>query len=474
MSARDARQAVIPAGPGRTGQVVVIGAGLAGLLAAAAASGAGRSVMLLDRDPLTSGPLPRDGVPQGRQVHVLLYRGLLALEELLPGLRRELLEAGGVPLDTGRLAFLNEAGWSPIGLPGFEMVSATRPLVEHLVRQRVQALAGVDVRGGRHVRGLSRRAGGGWLVELAEGPPLAADVVVDASGRGSRLPAWLAQAGFGEVSTTVVDAGIGYASRLYAAPVDILGDVAGVLLFPTPDHPYGGLAFPVEGGRWVVNTVGFRPDRPPRDAEGFEAFLSRIRDPALSDFVRTARPVGDVAVHRQTSNVRNHYDRMKRWPPGLLVIGDALCAFNPIYGQGITVCAQEALLLREALEAGLRPGTERRLLRRFQRVTSLPWESATGEDLRYPSSEAGLSPVQGVFSRWARALEALAAHGDQRAQRTLDRLYHLMGSEAELFHPALIVAALRARLFGHRDAVPRPSLTPDVAAPSSAGHASTP
>jgi flavin-dependent dehydrogenase len=323
-------------------------------------------------------------------------------------------------------------------------------------------LPGVDIRGDARVSRLDPQLDG-WRVELADGSSIWAELVVDASGRGSRLPVWLSENGFGDVTTTVVDAGIGYASRLYAAPADLLGEVAGVLLFPTPDHPYGGVALPVEDGRWVVTAVGFRPDRPPRDAEGFDAFLTRIRDPALSDFVRTARPVGDVTVHRRMNNVRHHYERMERWPPGLLVVGDSLCAFNPVYGQGITVCAQEALLLRRALTAGLSPGTEQRLLRRLQGVANLPWESATGEDLRYPGSEGGQSRIQAVFSRWARTLEALAAHGDHRAQRTLDRMYHMMGSEAELFHPALLAAAARARLFGHRDAVPRPSLTPITA-----------
>ncbi|MER5182710.1 NAD(P)-binding protein [Streptomyces sp. NPDC002896] len=437
----------------------MVGAGLAGLLTAAALGSAGWTVTLLERDALNGGPGPRPGVPQGHQPHVLLYRGLSAIETLLPGLRRELVEAGGVPLNTGDLAWLGEQGWAPFGTPAFELVSATRPLVEHLVRQRVAALAGVQLHGGARVSGLRRPAGGtGWLVDCSGDAPLTADLVVDASGRASRLPIWLARSGYGEVATTIVDARVGYASRVYSAPADHLGRVAGVLMLLSPHSPCGGVALPVEGGRWVVAAVGAGDRRPPRDAEGFDAFLGRLRDPALADFARSARPVGDIAVHRRTGNVRHHYDRMKNWPTGLLAVGDASCAFNPVYGQGITVAACQALLLRRALASGLPPGSERRLMRRLARAADLPWSIATGEDLRYTGSGTGRSRIDALFGRWSHELDRLAVHGDLRAQRTLDGIYHLVGSPAGLFYPALIASAVHARLFGLPAPVPRPPL----------------
>ncbi|WP_312870703.1 NAD(P)/FAD-dependent oxidoreductase [Streptomyces himalayensis] len=439
----------------------MLGASLAGLLTAAALGSAGWTVTLLERDALTDRPEPRPGVPQGHQPHVLLYRGLSAIEELLPGLRWELIVAGGVPLDTGDLAWLGEQGWAPFGTPAFELVSATRPLVEHVVRQRVKALPGVQLHSGTRVSGLRRPAGGtGWVVECPGNAPLTAELVVDASGRGSRLPIWLARSGFGEVATTIVDARVGYASRVYSAPADHLGPVAGILMLLTPQSPCGGVALPVEGGNWMVAAVGAGDRRPPRDAAGFDAFLGRLRDPALADFARSARPVGDIVVHRRTGNVRHYYDRMKNWPTGLLVVGDASCAFNPVYGQGIAVAACQALLLRKALPSvsGLRPGWERRLMRRLARAAELPWAIATGEDLRYTDSESGRSPIDALFGRWSHELDRLAVHGDLRAQRTLDRIYHLVGSPAGMFHPALIASAARARLFGLPTPVPRPPL----------------
>lgn len=223
----------------------------------------------------------------------------------------------------------------------------------------------------------------------------------------------------------------------------------GVVIQQTPATLTGGIALPVEGGRWVVSAVGCGEHRPPRDAAGFVSFLEWLPDPALGELVRHAEPISNVAVHRQTGNRRHHYEKVPDWPDGLLVVGDALCAFNPIYGQGITVAACEALLLRRALVAGLGPGYARRLLRKFATVVSLPWAISTSEDLRYPTSIGRQSLPQALLGRWTRQLSRLAVHGDRRAQAALARVYHLMGSPALLFHPALGAAALRARLTGY-------------------------
>ncbi|MFJ9006087.1 NAD(P)/FAD-dependent oxidoreductase [Streptomyces canus] len=456
---------------------VVIGAGMAGLLAAAALGAAGRPVTVLEQDHDLPGqgpeqdlgqsprtPAPRAGVPQGRQPHVLLHRGLCAIEELLPGLRAQLIAAGGVPLDTGNLAWLGQQGWAPFGTPAFELVSATRPLVEHLVRRRVTALPGVSLLTDVRVRGLGRApSGDGWLVERADGPPLHADLVVDASGRASRLPRWLTLLGHDDVPTSTVDARFGYAGRVYSAPADVLGRVAGVVVLPTREVPAGGVALPVEGGRWLVAAVGAGEHRPPRDPKGFDDFLNRLRDPALADLASLARPVGEVAVHRRTGNVRHHYERLRHWPAGLLVTGDSLCAFNPVYGQGITVAAVQALLLRRSLAGGTAPGWEGRLLRRFARAADLPWTIATGEDLGHLGTGRRSGGVAELFGRWSGEVDRLAAHGDVRAQRTLDRVYHLMDSPTCLFDPRLVASVIRARLLGLPAPTPRPPLGRDRA-----------
>jgi flavin-dependent dehydrogenase len=452
----------IPAGASR--RVVVVGASMAGLFAAAAAAGRGNSVIVLERDVLPGTPAPRAGVPQSEQPHVFLFRGLLALEDLLPGSRQEFLDRGAVPFDSGDLPWLTGHGWSPVGQPAFEVLSMTRPLFENTVRCRVEGLPEVQIREGCKVIGL-RRCNRRWEVSVAGGSPVLADLVIDASGRGSRLPVWLANAGISAARVSEVDANVGYASRMYAAVPSQL-TAGGVVIQQTPATLIGGMALQVEDKHWLVTAVGCGEHRPPRSATGFESFLERLPDPALAQLARHAEPVSDVAVHRQTSNRRHHYEQVPDWPDGLLVVGDALCAFNPIYGQGITVAACEAVLLREALAAGLAPGYARRLLRKFAAVVSLPWAIATSEDLRYPTSKGNQALPQALFGRWARHLGRLAVHGNLHAYAVLSRVYHLMGSQAQFFHPALVAAALRVLFTGYGPPSPRPGSLAALTAPT--------
>ncbi|MEE6273291.1 FAD-dependent oxidoreductase [Georgenia sp. MJ206] len=444
--------------PQQARHVVVLGGGLAGLFAAAASARDGRRVTILERDRLPEHPAPRDGVPQGRHAHVYLYRGLLAIEELLPGFKAELRAAGAVPLDTGEIAWLGENGWAPSGRQ-FEVLSGTRPLFEHLVRERVRALPGVEVRDGAQVRGLRRGGPGGsaWQV-VVDGSEIPADLVIDATGRTSRLPAWLAAAGLPSPAVSELDARIGYSTRMFTIDPERLA-VPGIVLLQTPAHPRGAIVLPVEDGRFVVGEIGSGEDRPPRDAEGFAQFLTTLRDDAVAELAQSGKPVTEVAVHRQTANRRHHYERLRRWPPGLLVIGDALCAFNPIYGQGVTVAAREAVLLRNALDAGLRPGGERRQIRRFCRIAAVPWSIATSEDLRYPASTGNVSPLQAALGGWAREVDKLATRGDPVAGQVLGRVYHLVGSPLHLFRPGLLVRVLRARRRGWGPPQPRPEIT---------------
>lgn len=439
--------------------VVVVGASLAGLFAAAASCGEGRRVTVIERDALPPAAEPRPGVPQGHQPHVLLYRGLVALEELLPGIEAELIAAGAVAFDTGDVVWLGEDGWAPHGVRQFPVVSATRPLLEHLVSNRVRRLPGVQILDCTRVHSIGRR-GDGWSVVTTAGV-IEADLVVDASGRTSRLPVWLAQCGVRSAAVSEVDARIGYAARLYAVAPGLV-QVAGVVVGQTPQIPAGGMALPVEGDRWIVAAVGSGDRRPPRDAAGYEAFLRELRDPVVAELISCGEPLGDVHVHRQTANRRHHYERIRDWPPGLLVVGDALCAFDPVYGQGIAVAAGEALLLRRALESGLRAGGERALLRAFSAAVSLPWSIAAGEDLRLPSSTGSQTLVQRLLSAWTRELGRLATHGHERAQSSVARVYHLMASPLLLFHPALFAGALRARVRGYGPAVPRPQVIAGV------------
>jgi flavin-dependent dehydrogenase len=299
---------------------------------------------------------------------------------------------------------------------------------------------------------LSADAGRVTGVRTADGGVLPADLVVDATGRTSRLPDWLAGIGLPAPAEEVVDARIGYASRLYRADRSWFAG-AGMFVLATPETGTGGSVLPVEGGRWLVAAVGVGDRRPARDQAGFHAFLAGLRDPALAEFVSVADPAGPISWYRRTANRRRRYERMRAWPAGLLVLGDALCAFNPIYGQGITVAALQAIAL-----AAVPAGAERALLRRFARLAALPWTIATGEDLRFPTARGRQNVVQAQFGRYARALDRLATHGDVDARRATAAVYQLMASPARLLHPRLVTATARAALRGYGDPVPRPAV----------------
>lgn len=421
-------------------EAIVIGAGLAGILTAAALAGTGWGVTVLERDRLPAGAAHRRGVPQDRQAHILLHRGMQAIDGLLPGFRTELLARDAVPFDSGRMPWLGEFGWLSNEQPSWEVVSATRPLMDAVARDLLGKLPGVRVRDGRRVHSLEQVPGGWRVLADSEDEPaldLSAPVVVDASGRSSRLSHWLPGR---RPEAELVDAHVGYAGRLHVARGGPPLQTGLAIIGRVPDGS-SGLALPVEQGHWMVSAAGMGDSRPPRDAAGYQCFFARLRDPAIADLLTVLEPAGEVAVHRQTSNRRFGWGRHADWPAGLLVLGDALCSLDPIYGQGITVAAMQAELLRDALAAGR--AVDRRLQRRLLAVTDLPWSIATGNDLRYPSCPASPTRSQQLSAAFTSRLGQLAAAGDPRATKAFSDVYHLMAPPTAFLRPSLLAAAVR-------------------------------
>jgi 2-polyprenyl-6-methoxyphenol hydroxylase-like FAD-dependent oxidoreductase len=246
----------------------------------------------------------------------------------------------------------------------------------------------------------------------------------------------------------VVDAHLGYACRLYRAT----GDpplTTGVAIAATPDSGRGAIALPVENDDWLVIAGGYGEHRPGRDPAAFAAYLDALPDPAIADVAARLEPVSDIAVYRQTSNQRHRYGLTRSWPAGLLVVGDAACAFNPVYGQGITVAAQQALKLRDSWG---RPDLQRRL----DRVADFCWSIATSEDLRQPTSAGSQNLAQQALGAWSAQLARLATAGDEQAYWTFARVYHLMIEPRALFSPALALGVARATVRGFGPSAPRP------------------
>jgi len=462
---------------GRGRQAVVIGGSLAGMLAARVLSRHFARVTIVERDRLPEGPAARPGVPQANHVHGLLARGRAALEHLFPGLGDELVAAGATVMDAGaEIAWLTSSGWGVRFRSGLEMLSFTRDLLDWTLRRRLAASARIgfleqcDVTGlvagadGRGVAGVRLRFRN-WVVD---GRPreadLSTDLVVDASGRHSRAPQWLEALGYDAPDETIVNSHLGYASRLYRVPATFAADWKGLVIQAAPPRgTRAGLLIPVEGGRWMVTLGGRNRDYAPTDEAGFQAFARSLRDPALADAIGTAEPLTPIHGFRATENRRRHYERMKRWPERLIVIGDGACAFNPVYAQGMTTAALEALALDECLEEQRRrhpvgdlTGMARKFQRRLARIAGTPWALATSEDYRYPGTVGGRPSLKTrILHRYMDAVLRLATRSVKVRRRFLE-VQQMLRQPPALFRPGILLRVL-GDLLGERLRPVRPA-----------------
>ncbi|GAA4554615.1 hypothetical protein [Pseudonocardia xishanensis] len=377
-------------------RIVIVGGSIAGSLAAAAASRHADEVVVLERDELPNEPVVRRGVPHGGQFHALLARGLAAIETLVPGFEQDALAAGCHRICVTRdIANHKRYGWAARPDSDITNILASRPMIEHLVRARVRALPGVVFREGVRVEGLVAGDNGHIAGVRTEGGVIAADLVVDASGRSSATPQWLVELGHPAPEETEVDARWGYASCQARRPPGVhFGFEAlsalplGVTASGTP-RTRGVAMWRQEGDdRWIVTAVGSAGDHPPSDAEGFRAFLASLPYPEVATTLDALELELPARVWRRTVNRMRHYDHLSAPPAGLVVLGDAVAAFNPVYGQGMTVAALEALDLRAELEAHAAHGgpaaehLPRCFHERVARTVGYCWELSTGADYR--------------------------------------------------------------------------------------------
>jgi flavin-dependent dehydrogenase len=281
---------------------------------------------------------------------------------------------------------------------------------------------------------------------------LTADLVVDATGRGSRTPAWLEALGYPRPPVERVRIGLGYVSRTYRLDPGLLDGKLGILIAATPDHPRGGALAALENDRFLVTLYGILGDHPPTDPAGFTEFAAALRFPDINEAVRAAEPIDDPVPFRHPSSVRHGYERLLRFPDGLLVMGDAVCTFNPIYGQGMSVAALQARALRDHLQPQTRPQPVR-LLRQICRIVDVPWAMATGGDLAFPKVPGRRTLQMRLLNDYLDRLLASAAH-DPQLGRAFLRVAGLVDPPQALLAPRLAARVLRAR---RPRAAPRPA-----------------
>jgi 2-polyprenyl-6-methoxyphenol hydroxylase-like FAD-dependent oxidoreductase len=370
-------------------RAVVVGASLAGLFAARALQESFDEVIVLDRDVPPAGPEPRPGVPQGRHPHGLLARGLQAMEELFEGFGAELLAAGAIAGDVQQdMHWYLDGRLTAPARSGLVALAVGRPLLEHIVRRRVEALPGVRIVDGCEVvdllasRDRSRITGVGTTRPGALSRIEDADLVVDAGGRASRSPVWLPTIGYRAPAEEGVDVRLTYVSRHYRRKGDELNGRIGTACAAYPGFPYGGLVLAQDGDRFIGTLSGWLGEVPPTDDYGMALWAERLATTDIAAIIGGAEPLGDPALMRYPRSLRRRYERLDDFPGGYLVIGDAICSFNPFYGQGMTVVAQEAVLLRRLLAADGPDGLAARFFAGAAELVDAPWSIANGNDLR--------------------------------------------------------------------------------------------
>jgi 2-polyprenyl-6-methoxyphenol hydroxylase-like FAD-dependent oxidoreductase len=430
---------------------VVIGASMGGLLAARALVDHYDRVTVLDRDALPEQRAPRKGVPQGRHAHGLLARGREVLDQLFPGLSDELVAEGAVHGD-----IVDECLWYNHGCYLRNTQSAlvgllvSRPMLEEWVRRRLCSLANVRLREQCDVADLEfdqapgrvtgvraqTRSGGESREETIK-----ADFVVDASGRGSRSPTWLEALGYSKPSEQNIDVDIGYKTRQYRRrPEHMGGKKAAIIAACAPKWRFGAL-LAQEGDRWIVTMGGYLGDEAPADEAGFIDFARSLPTPEIYNVLRDAEPLSAFAPYHFRASLRRRYEQLSRFPGGFLVYGDALCSFNPIYGQGMTVACLEALALRECLTSSAE-GAAHRFFRAASKLIDTPWQIAVGSDLQHPEVK-GVRPAQVRFFNWYIAKLYRAAQRDLVLSQTFLQVANLNQPPTALLHPRIALRVWR-------------------------------
>jgi 2-polyprenyl-6-methoxyphenol hydroxylase-like FAD-dependent oxidoreductase len=432
-------------------RAIVIGAGISGLAAAQALANHFEDVIVLERDVLTSSAIPRPGVPQGKQAHGLLGGAIKALEELFPGIDRDLVKAGAVPANPGFEILFEYPGLDPFPRREWNWIiySLTRPLIELTMRRRLEQRSNVTMRDGcRAVEILGTPDGSiitGVQYEIAEGKleTALADLVIDASKHGALTLSFLTATGRPTPKETTIGVDIRYATGLFALSDGALGDFKAVVTFPkAPEDVHYAYLLPVENNSYQLLLVGRGDDAPPADGDAFMAYAQKLSTPTICKVMKGAKQLSEIARYGFPESKWRHFGRLDSFPRGLLPLGDAICCLNPIYGQGITVALQEANLLRRLLNtntletdplATLAPA----FLAEAEAMIKQPWAISAIPDFVYPQTR-GERPEDLKYRLNSQMALTCIAIRDPAVFELLSEVRHLLKPLEVLNEPALV------------------------------------
>ncbi|WP_445174591.1 FAD-dependent oxidoreductase [Microcoleus sp.] len=446
----------------RESHAIIIGGSLAGLLASRVLAKHFDRVSIVEGDFLPEKPAPRPGIPQSRHLHVLLNRGKIILEEFFPGLENELVAAGAPSLDPRSIKWLTPAGWAPHFSPDVnDLIMFSRDLLDWHIRRRLAENTNVHFLEGGKVTGLlanaSRAEIAGVSVRFRDrhNPAniheenLYADLVVDAGGKVSKTPQWLKSLGYEPPQETVINAFVGYASRIYEGSGKLSGTAPVLVSTAPPFRTRGGGIVPIEGNRWLAILFGGDRDYPPADEAGFVEFARTLPTPTIYDAIKDAEAITPVYSYRGTENRLRHYERLARYPENLIIIGHAVCAFNPIYGQGMTVAALDAQMLdkclqkqRERYPEGDLTGFARPFQQKLAKLHTVPWTFAISQDSRYPGSQGPKLNLATRLTIDYMDLVLKVMVGDAKVCQAFLQVMHMNELPTILFHPSIAVKAI--------------------------------
>ena len=435
---------------------VVLGAGVAGLLAARVLAEAYARVTVIDRDRLLESAEHRRGVPQGRHAHILVPGGTQILDRLFPDLFGE-LAACGVPAIRDFSEFRFSPGGHRLRLQGRPdgpfICQASRPFLEAQVRSHIKALTGVEIidrcqavelgydTARQRITGVQiqrRDAGSEETID--------ADLVVDATGRGSRIPTWLTAHGYQPPQQERLAINLKYATRHFRVSDDALPNVKVVASGAGPRQPRGFVFFAQEGDRWILTAIGYDGHHPPTEPNAYLAFVETVAPPDVFAAISDAEPLDDIVAYRFPANLRLHYEKLRRFPDGLLAFGDAICSTNPAYALGMSVAAQQAAVLQQSLGHGA-ADLARRFFRAAAKPVDMAWQLVVGADLALPQVPGSRPLSVRVVNAYVNRVQRAAEHDPVVAEQFL-RIAALQSPATRLFRPPIALRVLRAN--GHR------------------------
>lgn len=448
-------------------RAVVLGGSIAGLFAARVLADAYDEVQIVDRDTLIDVAGPRRSCPQGKHINGLLARGQQVMEEFYPGITNEIF-ADGVP--TGDLC--GNVRWYFNGVriqqqeAGLTCVSASRPMLEKHIRRRTAALPNVvfveqhDILGlattpdKSKVTGARVQARGQKREKVID-----ADLVIDATGRGSRTPIWLQELGYGLVEEESKKVGLGYVTQHYRLKSDPYHGDLSINPVANATLPRGAIFTKTDGGRVELTAYGILGDHPPTDQQGFYDFVKTLAAPEIHEALMHAEPLDEPVAFRFPTTLRRHYEKLDRFPDGLLVVGDAVTCFNPVYAQGMTVSALSALTIRNHLHSGAAPQPMQYFQDLSKNVIDPPWEMTNTVDLSFPGVE-GERPLQMRFAQKFLKLVQYAATKDKAIAAQYMRAAGLIDGPEKMQRPGFMLKVLLKGIFGPAKKTPAPPLVP--------------